>query len=491
MVGAGDLADVEVPRGRPEALEVHLARAELVVAGEQQQAGLGHGADRLTRIGLDGERDEGAPVDARLARRDPAHGARSEREATREQGQPREAPLDLVERRHRVAFFGALPIVLALGAFNPTEVEAQHRQPRPAQALGGPEHHRVIHRAAVRGVRMAHDRDAAGRRIGVAVELRGAEQAFQTADRAVERHGSWVLQSHGTVLYPPTMESSPHIIEVRTPSFEADVVEASLERPVVLEFYVPDHPPSEELAPLLAAEAAARGGKFLLARLNVATNQDLAAAFRIEAIPTVLMIDQGRPADGFAGNMDAKELAAFLDRFAAVGPGPLLVKAREQHAEGQFEDALATLETHLEDNVDDQDARLLQCRLLLDLGRSEEAGDFFDCLEDDLQATDEGRAIRALLDLEAKGEEAGDLGELQAAFDKDPSTANRFALAKALLAKREHERGLEHLLHIVTTDRKFEDDAARKLMLETFDALGPEDPIANDFRYQLQMVLFV
>lgn len=300
-----------------------------------------------------------------------------------------------------------------------------------------------------------------------------------------------MLQSHGTVLYPPDMQSTPHIIEVNTPGFEKDVIEASFERPVVLEFYAPEHPPCVEQGELLRAEAEQRDGKFLLARLNIAENQDLAAAFRIEALPTVLLIKDGRPADGFAGNLDKAGLAEFLDRFAQVGPAPQLVAARELHAEGKFEEALATLEAHLEDNLDDDQARLLQCRLLLDLGRSAEAADFFDCLEDDLQQSEGGRAIRALLDLEAKGEAAGDLGELQATFDSDPTTANRFALAKALLAKRDHTAGLEHLLHIVATDRAFEDDAARKLMLETFDALGPEDEVANDFRYQLQMLLFV
>ena len=287
------------------------------------------------------------------------------------------------------------------------------------------------------------------------------------------------------------MESSPHIIEVNTEGFEADVVDVSFEKPVVLEFYIAEHPPSVEQAALLAAEAKARGGKFLLARLNVATNQELASAFRIEALPTVLIVKDGRPADGFAGNLDKAGLAEFLDKFAKVGPGPLLVKAREEHAAGQFEAALATLETHLEDNLDDSDARLLQTRLLVDLGRTEEATEFFDCLEEDCQTSEEGRAIRALLDLKAKGAQVGDIGPLQAAFDADASTANRWALAQALLAKGDHEAGLEHLLHIVTTDRKFEDDAARKLMLETFDALGPEDPVANDYRYQLQMVLFV
>lgn len=287
------------------------------------------------------------------------------------------------------------------------------------------------------------------------------------------------------------MTESEFIVEVTAQNFEAAVIEQSMKTPVVLDFWAPWCGPCKTLGPLLEQEAIARKGAFVLAKLDTEANPELAAAFQIQAIPTVMVLDKGRPIDGFQGALAKKELGEFLDKFATKGTPPGLEEARALQLEGKFEEALALLEQNFEELVEDESARLLQTRLLLDLGRNEEAQEFFDALEDELQESEEGRIIRARLDLKSGADDLGSLSDLEAAFEADPSTANRFALAKAQLAAGQNEAGLEHLLDIVRTDRAFEDDAARKLMLETFDALGPEDPIANDYRYQLQMALFV
>lgn len=287
------------------------------------------------------------------------------------------------------------------------------------------------------------------------------------------------------------MSHSPNIIEVTAENFESEVVERSLKTPVVLDFWAPWCEPCKTLGPLLEAEAIARKGAFVLAKLDTEANPELAAAFQIQAIPTVMVLDQGRPVDGFQGVLAKQELGEFLDKFATKKVAPSLDEARKLHSEGKFTEALELLEANFEELIEDENARLLQTRILCDLDRNEEASEFFDALEDELQESEEGRAIRARLDLKAGADDLDSLPELEAKFAAEPTTSNRFALAKALTAAGQHEAGLEHLLHIVGSDRAFEDDAARKLMLETFEALGPEDTIANDFRYQLQMVLLV
>jgi putative thioredoxin len=258
-----------------------------------------------------------------------------------------------------------------------------------------------------------------------------------------------------------------------------------------LDFWAPWCGPCKTLGPLLEEEAVARKGAFILAKLDTEANPELASAFQIQAIPTVMVLDQGRPIDGFQGALAKKELGEFLDKFATKQTPAALEDARKLQLEGKFDEAIALLEENFEELLEDEGARLLQTRLLLDLGRDDEAREFFDALEDDLQESEEGRAIRARLDLNAAAEDLDSVSDLEAAFAADPSSANRFALAKALIADGQNEPGLEHLLELVRTDRAFEDDAARKLMLETFEALGPEDAVANDYRYQLQMALFV
>ena len=283
--------------------------------------------------------------------------------------------------------------------------------------------------------------------------------------------------------------SDSWILDIDENNFEVEVVNRSMNMPVVLYFHSDRAEPCAAMGPLLETEAIERRGAFLLGKVNTDLKPELAQAFQIRAVPTTVILEKGRPSDAFEGGMDEKELATFLDKFVKSVAAPSLDPMKELQSIGEFDKALAAIEAHLEDYPEDGDARVLQTRLLLDLGRIEEAREWYEALEDEFQASDEGRAIRAHLELQ---EGAGDIGELQAAYDANPdSTQARFDLAKAQLAKGDHQTGLEHLLDIVMVDRAFEDDAARKLMLETFEALGPEDEIANDFRYQLQMILFV
>jgi putative thioredoxin len=279
------------------------------------------------------------------------------------------------------------------------------------------------------------------------------------------------------------------ILDIDEHNFEVDVVNRSMSMPVVLYFHSDRAEPCAAMGPLLETEAIERGGAFILGKVNTDLKPELAQAFQIRAVPTTVILEQGRPSDAFEGGMDEKEITTFLDKFVKSAAAPSLDAMKELQAIGEFDKALVAIEAHLEDYPEDGAARVLQTRLLLDLGRIEEAREWYEALEDEFQESDEGRAIRAHLELQ---EGAGDIDELQAAYDANPkSTQARFELAKALLAKGDHATGLEHLLDIVMVDREFEDDAARKLMLETFEALGPEDEVANDFRYQLQMILFV
>jgi putative thioredoxin len=196
--------------------------------------------------------------------------------------------------------------------------------------------------------------------------------------------------------------------------------------------------------------------------------------------------------DGFSGALPPAELKQFLDRVAPpLGPTPI-EEARLLAADGRTGEALAVLREHLAQRADDHAARIELASLLVDDGQLAEAEIAWAELDADARASDAGKALQTKLRYAAN---AGDLEPLEAAVAANPDDADaRIALGKALAAAQRYADGLEHLLHAVELDPEADarraDGGARKAMLEIFEILGPEDPIADDFRFRLSLLLF-
>jgi putative thioredoxin len=285
------------------------------------------------------------------------------------------------------------------------------------------------------------------------------------------------------------MSDSPWIVDVGVENFQQAVVDRSHEVPVVIDFWAPWCGPCKTLGPLLERFASEKAGAFVLAKVDTDKNPELAQAFQIQGIPTVVAISKGRPVDGFTGALPPGELKAFLDKLAPGGGPSALEHARALEEGGDRSEAIEVLRAHLRESTDDQEARIELARMLLDDDKPVDARKLFDRVPEEARGTDAARAVQARLDLL---EGAGDLAALEAAVAADPDDlAAKIGLGRALCAASRHEEGLEHLLDVVKRDRTIDDDAARKAMLEVFEALGPEDPITDEFRQRLQMVLLV
>jgi putative thioredoxin len=285
---------------------------------------------------------------------------------------------------------------------------------------------------------------------------------------------------------------STWILDVGVNNFREEVIERSSKTPVVVDFWAEWCEPCKELSPALESAARDGNGRFVLAKVDVDQAPELAQAFQVQGIPTVLAVVDGRVVDGFSGALPPAELQRFLDKVAPpLGPTPI-EEARLLTADGRTTEAIGVLRAHLAGSTDDHPVRIELASLLVDDDQLAEAELEWAALDDAARASDAGKALQTKLRYAAN---AGDLAPLQAAVDADPDDAEaRIALGKALAAAQRYEDGLEHLLHAVDldpeADEKRKGEGARQAMLEVFEILGPEDPVANDFRFRLSLLLF-
>ena len=297
---------------------------------------------------------------------------------------------------------------------------------------------------------------------------------------------------------PRSMNESPSsgssdgswIIDVDAQGFERAIILRSRDVPVIVDFWATWCEPCRVLGPLLERRAREGRGRFLLAKVDVDRSPELAQAFRVQGIPAVLAVVNGRLVDGFQGALPEPELDEFLERIAPVGARfDAAAEARERAAAGDVEGAVTFLREHLRQPAQDHDARIALAELLVDAGRAGEARRVFEKLPEDARASDAARSVKARIDL---AESAGDLEVLrQRAASAPEDAAARAALGAALVAHRQWEAGLEELLEAVRLDPVGADGrAAKETMKGVFDALGLEDPLANAYRFRLQLLLF-
>lgn len=277
--------------------------------------------------------------------------------------------------------------------------------------------------------------------------------------------------------------------DVSIEEFEAKVLQASLQVPVVVDFWAPWCGPCQTLKPMLEKLAEEYKGRFLLAKVNSDENPELAGHFGVRSIPSVKVVYQGQLVDQFNGALPEGQVRQFLDRIAL--PAEENANPREEAAalvaEGRLDDALAKLVEASQANPQDQAVQLDAVDVLMQLGRNDEAaqllaGEYKDEAE-------RANALRARLAL-VQG--AADTEPLEAKLAANPDDhATRLELAKAYAAQSRFREALDAALEVVRRDRFFDEGAGRKALLQFFEALAGEqyDDLVREYRRKLSAAL--
>lgn len=290
------------------------------------------------------------------------------------------------------------------------------------------------------------------------------------------------------------------IKDVSEATFMAEVVDASMTVPVIVDFWAPWCGPCKTLGPALEAAVTAAGGAVKMAKINVDENQGIAGQMRVQSIPTVYAFWQGQPVDGFQGALPGSEIDAFVARVIEAAGGEVpdggladaLVAAEEMLTEGDAESAAETFAAIAEQDPENAEAFAGLARSYLALEQVDEAEAVINGVPEAISAAAEIEAVRAQIELARQAENAGPVAELRAAVDADPDNHQaRLDLAQALHGADQVEDAVNELLELFRRDREWNDGAAKAQLFTIFEALKPNDPVVLNGRRKLSSMIFV
>ncbi|HVF35079.1 MAG TPA: thioredoxin [Candidatus Saccharimonadia bacterium] len=284
------------------------------------------------------------------------------------------------------------------------------------------------------------------------------------------------------------MNDSSFIFDATQADFEQSVLAASTQVPVLVDFWAPWCGPCRQLTPVLEQVVASYGGRVLLAKVNTDDQMQLAALFGIRSLPTVMLIKDGRPVDGFMGAQPASVIREILA--AHVGePGEApLPEAEPEPMSAEMRVVL--LREQIAAEPDREELKLELAEALVQTGEVDGALALLDRLPANLAESDRAKKLRSHLEFARALTGAPPRRELERAVAEDPKDLRaRHQLGTHLLLSGEHEAALEQFFEIMRTDRSYDEDLGRRLLIAAFD-LVPDPELVGATRRRMASLLF-